>query len=131
MFPLVLICDDEPHVSRLAARKLDRAGFDVQTAVHADSAWQLLRRGSSEPALLILDYRMPGMDGLPFLERLREDERFAELPVIMLLPADAELGLDAIRLCELGVFATLRKPFSARRLVDLALSAIESPLVQV
>ena len=127
MFPSVLVCDDEPHVARIAALKLDRAGFDVQTAANAETAWQLLQRES--PSLVILDYRMSGLDGMPFLEQLRDDAAFDELPVIMLVPEDVELGDDLFRLRELGVAAIVRKPFSARRLVQLAREAIERAAV--
>lgn len=117
MQPVVLMCDDEPHVTRIVALKLDRAGYDVQSAAQAEAAWQLLHR--RRPDALILDYRMPGVDGLPFLEMLRTEPEFADLPVLMLVPADVELGDDAYRLRELGVAAIVRKPFSARRLVSL------------
>jgi two-component system phosphate regulon response regulator PhoB len=117
MTPSVLVCDDEPHVTRLIDFKLDRAGFNVQTAVNAETAWRLLHRKT--PDLLILDYRMPGMDGLPFLEQLRQDASYADVPVMMLIPPDVELGDDAFRLRALGVTAVVRKPFSARRLVAL------------
>jgi CheY-like chemotaxis protein len=119
----VLVCDDECHVSRIVAMKLDRAGFDVQTASNPEIAWQLLQRAA--PSLVILDYRMPGIDEVPFLEQLREDVLFADLPVIILLPAEVELGDELYRLRDLGVSAILRKPFSARRLVQLAREVTE------
>jgi DNA-binding response OmpR family regulator len=123
MPPSVLVCDDEPHVTRIAALKLDRAGFDVQTAANAEAAWQLLQR--AVPSLLILDFRLTGVDGLSFLEQLRDDPSFDELPVIVLVPEDVELGDDLFRLRELGVASIVRKPFSARRLVALALECVE------
>jgi two-component system response regulator MprA len=114
----VLVCDDEPHVTRIVALRLARAGFDVQTAADAEAAWQQLHIAA--PSLLILDYRMPGMDGLPFLEQLREDGLATDLPAILLLPPDVELGDDLHRLEALGDVRLVRKPFSARRLVALA-----------
>jgi CheY-like chemotaxis protein len=114
----ILVCAEEPHVARIVALQLDRAGFDVQTAADAESALQQLDR--LVPALLIVDYRMPGMYGLAFLEQLRQDEVLADIPAILLLASDVELGDDLYRLETLGDVRLVRKPFSTRRLAALA-----------
>lgn len=78
--PLVLVVDDEPDLRNLLARVLEHQGFVALEAASGEQAWGFLNDGLV-PAAILLDLVMPGMGGLAFLQRLRADPRFADLPV--------------------------------------------------
>lgn len=75
----VLILEDEPGVALLQRRRLERAGHLVESAATPDEAMGLLRR--CHVALLVLDYNLPGMNGLEFYEQLRAAGQ--DIPVIV------------------------------------------------
>ena len=68
--PRVLIVDDQPEVLRVYARALEIDGCDTQTAASAQAALDLIN--ATPPDAILLDLRMPYVNGLGFLYRLRE-----------------------------------------------------------
>ena len=77
----VLVVDDDPMKRQLLRLILERAGFGVAEA--ADGTEALLALDSSIPDLMTLDVMMPQMDGFTVCERLRQNPKTAELPIIM------------------------------------------------
>ncbi len=75
----VLIADDEVSIRRLYERELKKEGYEVLTAENGQEAIQQVQ--SHKPDLVILDIRMPGMDGIQVLSRILEENN--ELPVII------------------------------------------------
>lgn len=106
----ILVVDDETNLRTLVGSYLRAEGFEVAEATGGAEAVDLVRR--RHPDLMILDVRMPGMDGI---EALREIRTFSDVFVIM-LTARAE---EADKLIGLSVGADdyLTKPFSPRELV--------------
>ena len=78
--PLLLV-EDEAPLRRLAERALTRAGYDVLVAEDAEDALELMQ-GAVQPAALVSDVSMPGMDGLALARALRQ--RWPTLPVLLL-----------------------------------------------
>ena len=78
----ILVCDDEQDLREAMATALSEAGFDVLTAENGAKGFELAVR--EKPDLIMLDIRMPEMDGLTALERLRADE-WGKTANIMLL----------------------------------------------
>lgn len=111
--PIVLVVDDQPANIRLVGTVLTDAGFDV---VPATSGAQALERlAHVRPDLILLDMRMPGMDGFEVLQHLRRDAAVADIPVIFLTAAaERELVVEAL---EAGAVDYLTKPFVAEELV--------------
>lgn len=105
MLATVLVVDDEVDAREAVARYLRRAGHVVHCAGNGRQALTFLF--DHAPDLVILDARMPIMDGVNFLEVLRCYLRWQHLPVI-LLTAYAE-GVHIRRAVELGVRKTLIK----------------------
>lgn len=105
----VLVADDEPHMRRLLQFTLAKiAGVRVELAANGRAALDRLR--ATPVHLLIIDMMMPDLDGLATVRELRTEERFRELPVIMLTSrGQSELKLTAT---ETGVNVYLTKPFS-------------------
>jgi two-component system response regulator (stage 0 sporulation protein F) len=103
----VLVVDDDQAVLSTYKRLLRRSGF---TAVTFSNPLQVLENGSAADAdLLLLDYRMPGLDGLSLLAELRRRE--CKAPVILVT---AYLNEDVIQQArQLGVAKVLQKPVDA------------------
>jgi DNA-binding response OmpR family regulator len=107
----VLVVDDDPTVSDVVRRYLERAGFEV--ALAADGPTAMAAFEQRRPALVVLDLMLPGMDGLEVCRRMRA--RDGDVPVVML----TALGEEADRVVglEIGADDYVTKPFSPRELV--------------
>lgn len=105
----VLVVDDEPMVREVVANYLQVDGFDVHEVADGDAAMGWLEQ--HQPALVVLDIMLPGVDGLAVLRHLRGK---GDIPVI-LLTARAE-EVDRIIGLELGADDYVVKPFSPREL---------------
>jgi DNA-binding response OmpR family regulator len=120
----VLVVDDDPNVSEVVTRYLEREGYEVESV--ADGLVAVERALADPPDLVVLDLMLPGIDGLEVCRRLRA---VAPVPVIMLTArgdeTDRIIGLD------LGADDYLAKPFSPRELtsrVRAVLRRAQSPL---
>jgi CheY-like chemotaxis protein len=80
--PTVLVVDDDALVAEMYRLALVRSGFNVVVAKDGPTGLEVA--GTSEPALIFLDIRMPRMDGIEVLERLAADEVLRRIPVVML-----------------------------------------------
>ena len=96
-------------------RLLEREGYRVTLA--KDGLDALDRLADEKPALILSDVEMPRMDGLDFLRNVRADPRFADLPVIMLMPRIAEKRPAYAP--SLNVDHYLSKPYSEEELLSL------------
>jgi len=108
----VLVVDDEPTISEIVSRYLERAGYETETA--DDGAEALEAIGRFRPDLVVLDLMMPGIDGLEVLRRVRE--RPASRTAVILLTAKGEES-DRIIGLRLGADDYVVKPFSPAELV--------------
>ncbi len=118
----VLLCDDEFHILRAAEFKFRRAGFEVLCA--SDGVEALERIQTRVPDVVVTDCQMPRMNGLELIERLRQNERTRDVPILMLTAKGFELPADELveRFRIAGVAA---KPFSPRELLRRVESLIE------
>lgn len=129
MAPHVVVCDDEAHITRMIALKLDRAGFEVHTASDAETAWELIER--IQPELVITEDALSGTSGWDLVERMRTTpETFDTACVVMTSRPDA-LPAAWDQAEELHVQAVIAKPFSMRSLVNLSQSLVHTDPVRV
>ena len=129
MAPHILVVEDDGDTARVVRAYLERDGLAVE--VVADGVTGLERALESPPDLVVLDWMLPGLDGLSFLRALR---RGKAMPVIM-LTARSEEG-DRIAGLEAGADDYVVKPFSPRELVArvravLRRAAAQAPAEQV
>jgi two-component system cell cycle response regulator len=93
-----IIADDDRVTTAVLARSLERLGIDVTSANDGTTAWSLLAAGPA-PQLAILDWMMPGMDGIEICRRIRQTPALAGMYVLLLTArasrADLVAGLDA------------------------------------
>jgi two-component system, NtrC family, response regulator HydG len=120
--PLVLCVDDDATERRLLALTFGIEGFDVESAENGASALRRVEDESARrPDVVILDVRLPDIDGLSVLRRLRQS--CPDLPVVMLTGCtDVKTALDAI---QLGAFHFLTKPVDGDELVVTVRRALE------
>jgi CheY-like chemotaxis protein len=109
----VLVCDDEEILRSLIRATL--AGFEVAEARDGDEA--LAQARALHPELILLDMMMPGRSGLEVLAELRNDEKLAKTPVIMLTARTQLADRDAADAA--GADRYLPKPFSPVQLISV------------
>ena len=112
MTATVLVVEDEVDLLFTIALSLELKGYQVVKAASGEEALELVE--AENPAAIVLDLRLPGIDGWEVLRRLEEMGRFPRTPVV-LLSAQVD-AVTAARAVELGVHAHLAKPFSAAEL---------------
>tara|TARA_B110000438_G_scaffold77692_1_gene77880 strand:+ start:461 stop:1216 length:756 start_codon:yes stop_codon:yes gene_type:complete len=107
----IALVDDDRNILASVSMTLEAEGFNVRTYVDGDSA---LRGMSAKPVdLAIIDIKMPRMDGMELLSRLR---RHSRMPVIFLTSKDDEV--DEIIGLRMGADDYMKKPFSQRLLIE-------------
>ena len=109
----MLVADDEPHIGRIIKMKLEQGPFRVTLAYDGREALEVLEQ-QPDIGLVLLDLMMPHLSGLDVLGRMRSDERWRELPCIILTAAGQEQQYR--RALELGATDFLTKPFSPKKL---------------
>lgn len=115
----VLFIDDERHIRLANQQTLELAGFDVECLNRADKALSLI--SLDWPGVVVCDIKMPGMDGISFLERAMGIDR--ELPIILVTGhGDISMAVNAIRD---GAYDFLEKPFAAETLVKTVRRALD------
>jgi len=110
---IVLVVEDEHDISDLVRFHLEQEGFAVVVTPDGEKALELARR--QRPALVILDLMLPGVPGLEVCRMMRQDERMADVPIVMLTARAGEA--DRIVGLEMGADDYITKPFSPRELV--------------
>ncbi len=113
MAALIVIVDDEPDILELIKIHLQKAGYTVSAFDRADPFLDFIR--DTKPDLIVLDLMLPDADGLDICTYLKRDDRFYNIPVIMLTAKGEET--DKILGLELGADDYVTKPFSPRELV--------------
>jgi len=107
----IALVDDDKNILASVSMLLEQEGYHVRT--FPDGAAALTALSASPPDLAILDIKMPRMDGLELLRRLRQS---ADLPVIFLTSKDEEI--DELMGLNAGADDYIRKPFSQRLLLE-------------
>ncbi len=117
----LLVIDDNETNRDLLSRQLARHGYAVSTATNGREGLERLEREDCD--LILLDVIMPEMDGVETLGRLQADERWADIPVIMLSSLD-EVD-SAVRCIEMGALDYVSKPVQATLLEARIAAALE------
>jgi len=111
----ILTVDDSPSVRKLVQFALKSKGFDVASAGDGVEALELLAKERFDA--IVLDINMPHMDGLEFLRKIKSDQLYSSIPVIMLTTEGQERDKD--KAIELGATAYIVKPFKPTQLLVL------------
>ena len=114
----VLLAEDDPVGRRVAVKRLQRAGFDVQTAIDGLKAYDTWKAGEFD--LLLTDVRMPGLSGLDLTRQIRADEQALEKQPVVIIGLSAyaleDVKADALA-CGMDAFIT--KPVDMQVLLNI------------
>lgn len=125
MLKPILLVEDNPRDLDLALRALARSNLanEVIVARDGEEAWQYLAREGKfaartpgNPAVVLLDLKLPKVDGIELLERIRGHAELEQLPVVMLTASREQT--DVARSYKLGVNAYVVKPLSFAEFMD-------------
>ena len=116
--PLILLVEDNPDDEDLTRRALQRHHLknDLVVAHDGQEALDYLFNGARRPDLVLLDLKLPRIDGLEVLRRLRADERTRFLPVVVLTSSTEQR--DLVASYSLGVNSYVRKPVDFTAFVE-------------
>jgi len=115
----VAIVDDERDMRQSISQWLALSGFDTETYASAEEALRTI--GTDFAGIVVSDIKMPGMDGMQFLKKLKSVD--SSLPVIMITGhGDVPMAVEAMRV---GAFDFLEKPFNPDRMTELAKRATQ------
>lgn len=109
----ILVIDDERAIRDMVVMALEKEGFNCVEASDAHKAETVI--AESSPDLLLLDWMMPGLNGVDFTRKLRRNDETRNLPIIMLTAKTEEE--DLVRGLESGADDYVTKPFSPRALI--------------
>ncbi len=108
----ILVIEDEPAIQELLALNITQAGHNAIRALSGEIALDLMRE--TVPDLILLDWMLPGMNGLELARKLKADTYTKNIPIIMLTARGEEY--DKVRGLEVGADDYVTKPFSPREL---------------
>jgi len=119
----ILLVDDEEEILRATELWLSFAGFETSTACDGRDA--ISSATKDQPDAIVMDVRMPHLDGLTALSELQHQEETRHIPIVMLSASlvDKEQALDA------GATYFLTKPYQGRELVEAVNAAVNRPAV--
>lgn len=109
----ILIIEDEEAIREMLAYSLMKEGYECDEAGDVERARELLQ--GNIPDLILLDWMLPGMNGVDYARRLRADADTSEIPIIMLTAKGEES--DKIKGLDSGADDYITKPFSAKELL--------------
>lgn len=110
----ILVVDDEPDIVETLSFRLEQEGYAVITAVDGLEALDKARNES--PDLIILDIMMPKLDGFQVSRLLKFDERYQDIPIIMLTAKTQEQDVATGK--KTGGDEYVKKPFDAKELME-------------
>lgn len=118
----VLVVDDLPDAADSMASLLYLCGYDADAQVSGDAALVSVR--DRRPDIVVLDIRMPRMDGFEFVRRLREIEGCERTPVIIV--SGSNIAESRARARELGIDHFFTKPVELKQLLKVMESLLDS-----
>lgn len=116
MAPTILVADDSLTMRMIVQAALVEAGWNVLLASNGQEALSLAK--SSHVDLVLSDWNMPVMGGLGFIQGLRNEPQYQDVPVLVLTTEEDDLSKSAAR--QLGVTGWVNKPVDPQGLVELA-----------
>jgi two-component system chemotaxis response regulator CheY len=112
----ILVVDDSAIIRRILKNVLAEAGYkDIIEAADGVEAWELLQK-NLDVKLIMTDWNMPNMNGLELVKKIRADERFKDVPIVMVTTEGGKK--EVIMALKAGVNNYIVKPFDKKKLKE-------------
>ena len=111
---MIWCVEDDPSIREIEVYALHSTGLEARGFADGAEFWEVLEK--EQPELVILDVMLPGEDGVAILKRLRADERYRDIPVIMATARSTEF--DKVQSLDLGADDYITKPFGMMEMVS-------------
>lgn len=121
---LVLVADDEKDIAEIVCEMLEGEGYETVQAHDGEETLRMIR--SRRPGAAVLDIKMPGIDGLEVIRRLRQDPDLKALPIVVLTATRIIRELEE-EFRQLKVHSWMAKPFEPDQLIAAVKSAFGDP----
>jgi len=109
----ILLVDDEPDILRTVDFRLTQFGYKIITATDGENAVKIIR--NEKPDLVLLDLRLPGINGIEVCKIVRSDETIKNTPIILFTASASRITEDCAK-C--GANDYLLKPFDPKNLLE-------------
>lgn len=119
--PVIFVCDDEDGILRYLTKLLKSQGYEVEAYSDGYELLKRLENPAAPPALLLQDVRMPGIDGIEVLKKVRK--LLPSLPVVV-MTAHGTVD-DAVHAIRLGAYDYVIKPFPKEKILGVLAKALE------
>lgn len=121
--PRILLVEDNELNRDMLSRRLQRRGFDVRCAENGEAALEMVR--DVDPAVVLMDMSLPGIDGLATTRKLKAIDAFADTPVIALTAHSLEENRQSALAAGCADFDT--KPVDLQRLLEKIHAVLPAP----
>jgi CheY-like chemotaxis protein len=111
----ILVVDDEPDIMKVATLRLKHLGYEIIPAVDAEEALVLLENNA--PDLILLDLLLPKMQGDELCKKLKSDDKFKNIPVILFTASAIRPSIPEM-IKEMGADDCIFKPFEPQELLS-------------
>lgn len=110
----VLSIDDSSTTRKIIQRAIEALGYEFLEAADGASGLEVLKKNYTDIGIILLDWNMPGMNGIEFLEAFNSNGLYHKIPIIM-VTTEAEKG-NVVKALKLGVKNYILKPFTNEEL---------------
>jgi DNA-binding response OmpR family regulator len=118
----LLVVEDDPDIRSMMREALTRQGYEVSTATSGREVLGEVAR--SQPDLILLDLKMPGMDGYEVIRQLKAGHDTQSIPIIVTTASPLDKERDKIRVLGMGATQYITKPLSLNSLISEIKKAI-------
>jgi len=110
----ILFVEDEPLILKFVSLRLESLGYEILKATDGAEAFRLIQE--KNPDLVLLDVRIPVMDGYEVCKKVRNNEKLKRIPVILFTASDPTLVITKVK--EVGANDYIIKPFDPKELLE-------------
>jgi len=114
--PKAMVVDDSRAIRMILSKTLKEVGYQVCEAANGREALAVFEREKADISLVLVDWNMPQMNGLEFVEQLRADPRYASV-VLMMVTTETEVN-QMVKALEAGANEYVMKPFTKEIIED-------------
>ncbi len=111
-----MVVDDSRAIRMILAKTLTELGYQVCQAANGKEALAAIERENGSISLVLVDWNMPEMNGLEFVQHVRSDSRFSQIP-LMMVTTETEMH-QMVKALEAGANEYVMKPFTKEIITD-------------